>query len=379
MEELETYSYLIGSIYDRVGQPEEWSSLLEDLVGFVGGRVGQLAVFSLDGTRKPMWAVSGFDRSRYRTFLYRHATEDPRLPYILSNQGKVIRAEEGVDPAQFRESALYKEVVRPFGIEHSLVTYFAREADVMATLAAMRDEEAGPFQSREMRRLSMLVPHLRRAFEFYALMRQASERSSDLASALDLLDAAVILTDSRLRVAHANRAAEQLAKSRAGLSLDRGSLAIKDGSCSRRIARAASEALAAANGDVKITQADHIAITCAETGTPLRVSLHPLSKRPTGTGSRVRAELAVVIRNVAPKTQEGAAGRLQRLFGLTGAEAILANAVASGRSLSAHARERGIAISTARTQLRALFAKTETHRQGELVARLREGLDISLS
>lgn len=379
MEELETYSYLIGSIYDRVGQPEEWSSLLEDLVGFVGGRVGQLAVFSLDGTRKPMWAVSGFDRSRYRTFLYRHATEDPRLPYILSNQGKVIRAEEGVDPAQFRESALFKEVVRPFGIEHSLVTYFAREADVMATLAAMRDEEAGPFHSREMRRLSMLVPHLRRAFEFYALMRQASERSSDLASALDLLDAAVILTDSRLRVAHANHAAEQLAKSRTGLSLDRGSLAIKDGQCSRRIARAASEALAAANGDVKITQADHIAITCAETGTPLRVSLHPLSKRPTGTGSRVRAELAVVIRNVAPKTQEGAAGRLQRLFGLTGAEAILANAVASGRSLSAHARERGIAISTARTQLRALFAKTETHRQGELVARLREGLDISLN
>ena len=379
MEELETYSHLVGSIYDRVGQPEEWSALLEDLVGFVGGRVGQLAVFSLDGSRKPMWAVSGFDRTQYRTFLYRHATEDPRLPYILSNQGKVIRAEEGVDPAQFRETALFKEVVRPFGIEHSLVTYFAREADVMATLAAMRDEEAGPFQSVEMRRLSTLVPHLRRAFEFYALMRQASERSSDLASALDLLDAAVILTDSRLRVAHANRAAEELARSRTGLSLDRGSLAIKDGPCSRRIAKAATEALAAAQGGVKITQADHIAITCAATGTPMRVSLHPLSKRPTGTGSRVRAELAVVIRNGAPKVQEGAAGRLQCLFGLTGAEAILAHAVASGRSLSTHARERGVAISTVRTQLRALFAKTQTHRQGELVARLREGLDISLN
>jgi DNA-binding CsgD family transcriptional regulator len=378
MEELEVYSRLIGSIYDRVGQPDEWPELLEDLTGFVGGRVGQLAVFSLDGTRKPMWAVSGFDRTQYRTFLYRHATEDPRLPYILSNQGKVICAEEGVDPAQFRETALFKEVVRPFGIEHSLVTYFAKEADVMATLAAMRDEEAGPFQSAEVRRLAMLVPHLRRAFEFYALMRQASERSSDLASALDLLDAAVILTDSRLRVAHANRAAEELAKSRTGLSLDKGSLALKDGHCSRRIARAASEALAAASGDATITQADHIAITCGESGTPYRVSLHPLSKRPAGTGSRVKAELAVVIRSGSPKTQESSAVRLQRLFGLTTAEAILANAVASGRSLNAHAQDRGIAISTVRTQLRALFAKTETHRQGELVARLREGLDISL-
>jgi DNA-binding CsgD family transcriptional regulator len=242
----------------------------------------------------------------------------------------------------------------------------------------MRDEEAGPFRSVEARRLAMLVPHLRRAFEFYALMRQASERSSDLAAALDLLDAAVILTDSRLRVAHANRAAEELAKSRTGLSLDKGSLALKDGPCSRRIAHAASEALAAATGDVKITQAEHIAITCAETGTPFRVSLHPLSKRPSGTGSRVKAELAVVIRSGAKKGQDGAV-RLQSLFGLTSAEAILAHAVASGRSLDAHARERGIAISTVRTQLRALFAKTETHRQGELVARLREGLDVSLN
>jgi hypothetical protein len=54
MEELEVYSRLVGSIYDRVGQPDEWPALLEDITGFVGGRVGQLAVFSLDGTRKPM-------------------------------------------------------------------------------------------------------------------------------------------------------------------------------------------------------------------------------------------------------------------------------------------------------------------------------------
>ena len=379
MQDLEAYSHLVGSIYDRVGQPEEWSALLEDLTDFVGGRVGQLAVFSLDGKRKPMWAVSGFERSRYREFLYRHATEDPRLPYILSNQGKVIRAEEGIDAARFRESALFKEVVQPFEIEHSLVTYFAKEADVMATLAAMRGEEAGAFRSDEVRRLALLVPHLRRAFELYALMRQASERTSDLASALDLLDAAVILTDSRLRVAHANRAAEALAQSRTGLSFDKGSLVLKDSQASRRIAHAASEALAAASGNVEITHADHIAVTCGESGAPYRVSLHPLSKRPARAGSGVKAELAIVIRTGTQKAPDGTAARLQRLFGLTVAESILAHAVASGRSINAHAQDRGIAISTARTQLRSLFAKTETHRQGELVARLREGLDVSLN
>ncbi|WP_298951600.1 helix-turn-helix transcriptional regulator [uncultured Methylobacterium sp.] len=378
MQDLDTYSRLVGSIYDRVGQPEQWSALLEDVTGFVGGRVGQLAIFSLDGKRKPTWAVSGFDRTAYRTFLYRHATEDPRLPYILSNQGRVIRAEEGVDERHFRETALFKEVVRPFGIEHSLVSFFAKEADVMATLAAMRDEAAGPFGAEEAGRLALLVPHLRRAFEFYALLRHTGDRAADLASALDLLDAAVILTDSRLRVTHANRSAEALARSGSGLSLDNGSLAFRSHHCSRRLAKAAEEALAAANGEVRIDQADHIAVASGDDGFPYRVSLHPLSRR-SEAGDDPRAQLAVVIRTGAPRSQEGAASRLQTLFGLTTAEAFLAGAIASGRSLHAHARDRGVAISTVRTQLRSLFAKTETRRQGELVARLREGLDVSLS
>ncbi len=149
----------------------------------------------------------------------------------------MIRAEEGVDDRHFRETALFKEVVRPFGIEHSLVSFFAKEADVMATLAAMRDEAAGPFGAEEAGRLALLVPHLRRAFEFYALLRQTGDRAADLASALDLLDAAVILTDSRLRVTHANRSAEALARSGSGLSLDNGSLAFRSHSCSRRLAK----------------------------------------------------------------------------------------------------------------------------------------------
>ena len=55
---------------------------------------------------------------------------------------------------------------------------------------------------------------------------------------------------------------------------------------------------------------------------------------------------------------------------MTGAEAKLASPLVSGMALQEIAPQLGIARETARNQLKAVFAKTETHRQGELVALL---------
>jgi DNA-binding CsgD family transcriptional regulator len=61
---------------------------------------------------------------------------------------------------------------------------------------------------------------------------------------------------------------------------------------------------------------------------------------------------------------------LQGVFGFTAAEASLATEIATGKSLAEIAQARGVSIATARTQLAAIFAKTYTRRQAELVALL---------
>jgi DNA-binding CsgD family transcriptional regulator len=61
---------------------------------------------------------------------------------------------------------------------------------------------------------------------------------------------------------------------------------------------------------------------------------------------------------------------LTRAFGLTPAEAKLAATIAQGRAPEQIAEELGIARTTVRNQLRAIFSKTNTHRQSELVALL---------
>jgi DNA-binding CsgD family transcriptional regulator len=61
---------------------------------------------------------------------------------------------------------------------------------------------------------------------------------------------------------------------------------------------------------------------------------------------------------------------LAQVFGLTAAEARLAAFLAAGASLEEAANALGIAVGTARSQIKAVFAKTGTGRQGALVALL---------
>jgi DNA-binding CsgD family transcriptional regulator len=61
---------------------------------------------------------------------------------------------------------------------------------------------------------------------------------------------------------------------------------------------------------------------------------------------------------------------LQRLFGFTAAETQIAVELARGRNLLDIARSRRLSRTTIRSQLAALFVKTQTRRQAELVALL---------
>src|SRR5574337_427654 len=99
------------------------------------------------------------------------------------------------------------------------------------------------------------------------------------------------------------------------------------------------------------------AIVTAEDGTWFAAAA-PLNGRPG---------LALLRLTAMHHLGRGLRGRLQRLFGLTTAEAEMTVLLANGGSLEAIAEARGVSVDTVRTQLRRVFTKTGIHRQGELV------------
>jgi DNA-binding CsgD family transcriptional regulator len=64
--------------------------------------------------------------------------------------------------------------------------------------------------------------------------------------------------------------------------------------------------------------------------------------------------------------------RLQQMFGLTSAEAQLATSLAAGETPLEIARKSKVSRTTIRSHLAALFSKTDTNRQAELVALLNQ-------
>jgi DNA-binding CsgD family transcriptional regulator len=91
-------------------------------------------------------------------------------------------------------------------------------------------------------------------------------------------------------------------------------------------------------------------------GRPLRVEARSLSQGDVARG----ADLVCV-----PET-----ARLRAEFGLTKAEARLALRLAEGSSLASAAQTFGVKLTTIRSQLQQIFAKTGASRQSELVAML---------
>lgn len=109
---------------------------------------------------------------------------------------------------------------------------------------------------------------------------------------------------------------------------------------------------------------------------PLLVSAVPLpSTTEPGPVSPAAASALMVITDLDACLPLETA-ELRRVFGLTPREAEFAASLATGAPLDAAARTLGISLQHARQRLKALFRKTGTHRQGELVAllsRLRAG------
>ena len=100
---------------------------------------------------------------------------------------------------------------------------------------------------------------------------------------------------------------------------------------------------------------------------------------PPATADVFAAARAAVVISDLERRPDPPETVLRSVFGLTVMQAKLARLIASGQSLESAGDELGISQETARTHLKVVFAKTDTHRQAELTAMLSSIVDRSIS
>lgn len=191
------------------------------------------------------------------------------------------------------------------------------------------------------------------------------------AAALDALSAGLVLLSPQGRVLHVNPAAEAIVRRADGLSIVQGRLGAPDRAQAQALARLVGRAC----GRSGPPECGALQLVRPSGKRPLQLVAVPLRVRERERPAMADAPSAAVsalcfISGHEHQTQD-AYTVLPQIFGLTPAETRLAVNLLDGGSLREFAERQAISVNTARTQLTSLFAKTGTHRQGELVTVLR--------
>lgn len=178
-------------------------------------------------------------------------------------------------------------------------------------------------------------------------------------AALEQFNQGVALIDRVCRVSFANALASAICRETDGLSLRAGELIATTKPDSSRL----SQALKRAVGE---SQGASLRLERPSQRRPLSILITPLALPVGQKGSTA----ALVLINDPERSAAPPKTRLIQAYGLTSAEAGVAQLMLRGDDIAVVARRLCISIETARTHLRRVLAKTGTHRQSDLVLML---------
>jgi DNA-binding CsgD family transcriptional regulator len=221
-----------------------------------------------------------------------------------------------------------------------------------------RSRSSHAFSEDEEAQLVELTQHLQRALQMRRRF-QTSEASALAGFAtLDTLAFAAVVADAGSRITFANAKAEELDLAGAGLTLGGGRV----GCAAQRHSRELNDLIrnaagGGAGGAMRLTNP-------RGTGTLLAL-VAPVRGRFSGSANGTG--LALIAVRPEKDNPEFAAAIITKLFGLSRSEAKVVCALAAGASLDEIAAQRGVKITTIKTQIEAAFRKTETESQRDLI------------
>ena len=280
------------------------------------------------------------------------------VPLVLSGQS-VVMDQDILSAEELRTEPAYNECYIPNGCHWwAVVGFWAGTA--LWGLSFQRTARQGPFEPEDKRVLAQISRRLSEA----ATLSKVVSRSVLTATinALNLVRQPALIVDRLGFVLDTNAVAEQLFDSEIRVHNRR--LCIVDKRARAELERFVDTIRVAADADP--LPADPIMVR-RQIRPPILIRTLPIeaAARSPFLGARALLMLLDLSERTAPHS-----GLLARVFGLTAAEAKLASLIGAGESIECAAERLKISSLTARTQLKAVFSKTSTHRQGELVALL---------
>jgi DNA-binding CsgD family transcriptional regulator/PAS domain-containing protein len=360
------FQCIVENIYDGSGNISEWSPIVQDMASYCSAAAGGIVVFNPSTLDVPVSCASGVDQEFLDTYIDRFAANDPRWPPLLNSIGKACRSDDIVGLDVMESSELINDFFAPRNFRWTMGSLFSQVGGMIGAINFLRPRRCGPYSDEELRRLGLFVPHLRRSFTLYAQLQQHRTAARSYEALFSMMPAPMLLLTGDGRVIIANPAAERILRRGDGLSVHAERLQALRSADQKKLYESLQNATLAMRGSIALQPHGTFLIHRTDGQRAYQVGIVPLPRAHLLIEFDSHAELAMFIVDPEVRPKADLLG-YQHAFGLTPAEARLAAHLVEGSSLAEIANKHRISITTVRSQLRTLFAKTETHRQVDLI------------
>lgn len=347
---------VIDGLFEAAIDGAPWPRALADLAAATRAQVGSMITVDRKDGKGTGFCI-GVEDHWAQSFVARESRHVSIGAHLVKT-GQVFTDRMVIPRRQFERSSFFNEWARPSGQTEYAGVAVVNAGEEFAFVGLSRGPKLGAFDDTELKHLSLLGPHLRRATQIW--MKLGATRATDLPleAAFDRIAHAVLLTDSGSRVRFANRAAhELLARGDSLICTSDGLLAP-----AARETAALHALIATASADATATTRP-LRVSRGEDRAPLTVLAVPL--RTSAASPSAKAQVLVLVvdpeRSLATHAQQ-----LRLVYGLSPTEAALVCHLIKGDGLKAAARTLNIAPTTARTHLKRVFAKTGARNQVQL-------------
>jgi DNA-binding CsgD family transcriptional regulator len=348
---------------ERLGEaaldPALWPELMDDICDAIGAKGGGLLQSDV---RTPDVPLTDSVKDLFAVYFHEGWHErDLRartVPLLLAGV-PVVTDQDVSTPEEMRSQPYYNDFINRVGL-HWWAGVGFRAGSALWALSLQRTGRQGPFEEQERRLLARLVQPLTQA----ASLSNAVGRIALLGStnALAAVRHPALAIDHFGFVLEANSAMGSVYGDE--LRIRNRRLWVADPAAKLALDRLTEQI--AASADRSALTVDPIVIK--RTG-KLPIILRALPVPPAARSPFLGARAIFTFTAIEPRPRLDAS-LLNKVFGLTPAEARLAAALADGTNLETASERLGITRETARNQLKSVFLKTGTHRQSQLVALL---------
>ena len=346
--------------------PAAWPEALAAVTRVIGGAGAAFEVF--DRSTFSHRAFHGFNipPAEQIAYLADYAQNNPRWAMIRPRQSKAVQWDYQIlDEDRMSREPFYAEFLSALDMRYFVSGILTAREDEYAVISVQRSPRQGHVERREIDLMTALMPHVRQAFDLSRRLAALADQRDAMESALDWLADGVFMLAADGRVRYANAAAQTILRRGDGLGVRNGELSFRSPDAAARFGKARNAIRRMKELDARTAARADFSIERGIDLPPLAVSLRPFPAARDGA-----AILMFVYHPLVPAG--GVATVAREAFGLTAAEADLAEALCAGVSPDDHARRRGLSRNTIYTHLRRIKEKTGCSRLVELIRKLND-------